>query len=101
MADKKPEHDVKEIAGGWMTERVGTDAPTFLKFATPVIAACAIIYAVVFMNGEVTHTTRGKLVQQFNAATQSSNAFMYFVAALIAIYLIIVTMYAWSKPHED
>ena len=101
MADNKPEPEVKEIAGGWITERKGTDAPTFLKFATPIIALCCLIYSIVFMNGEVGHATRGKLVQQFNAATQSSSAFMYIVAALIAIYLVIVTLYAWSKPHED
>ena len=29
--------DLKEYAGGWMTERKGTDAPAFLKLAFPVI----------------------------------------------------------------
>ncbi len=101
MADNKPETDLHEYAGGWMTERKHTDAPTFLKFATPVIALCCLIYAIVFMNGEITHSTRGRLVQQFNAATGSSNAFMYFVVALIAIYLVIVTMFAWSKEKHE
>jgi len=101
MVDKKPEQDVKEIAGGWMTERVGTDAPPFLKFAWPIITLGCLIYAILYIDGDVSNTPRGKLVQQFDAATGFSSTFMYFVAALIAIYLVIMTIFAWSKPHED
>jgi hypothetical protein len=53
------------------------------------------------MNGEVDHATRGTFVRQFNAATQSSSGFMYFVAALIAIFAIITIKFAFSKSHED
>ncbi len=101
MADKKTESELVEYAGGWMTERKGTDAPKFLKFAIPIIACGALIYSVLFMNGEVTNPTRGKLVEQFNAATGHSNAFMYFVAALIVIFLVIVTTFAWGKADHD
>ncbi len=102
MADNKKQSEIKEYAGGWMTERKGTDLPTFLKFAFPVIGICCAVYLFIFMNGETTHSTRGKLVQQFNAATQSSSGFMYFVAGLIVIYLIILVRFAMAKPdHED
>ncbi len=102
MPDPKlPDDNVKEIAGGWMTERKGTDVPKFLKFAYIVIALGAIAYLFLFMNGEVNHSTRGFLVRQFNAATTSANGFMYVVAGMIVIFLIILVKFAFSKVHED
>jgi hypothetical protein len=102
VAEKKPETDLREYAGGWMTERKGTDLPPFLKFALPVIALCCMAYLFIFMNGEVGHSTRGRLVQQLNAATHSSSVFMYLVAALIAVYLIVLVRAVIAKPeHED
>ena len=35
MTDQK--NELKEYAGGWITERKGTDIPGFLKLAFPVI----------------------------------------------------------------
>jgi SNF family Na+-dependent transporter len=101
MADQKVEKDVKSYADGWMTERKGTDVPAFLKFAYIVIAGGCLAYFLVFMNGEINHSTRGALVRQFNAVTQSSSGFMYFVAALIAIFAIITVKFAFGKFHED
>jgi ABC-type branched-subunit amino acid transport system permease subunit len=101
MADKKPEPGLHEYAGGWMTERKGTDLPPFLKFALPVIGLCCIVYLIVYMNGEVTHATRGSLVQQFNAATHSSSAFMYMVAALILVFLVILARFILSGPEHE
>ncbi len=99
MAQTKPE--LHEYAGGWMTERKGTDLPRFLKFAIPVIAVACGIYLFVFMNGEIGHATRGRLVQQLNAATYGSTVFMYVVAALIVIYLAILVRFIFSKGHEE
>ena len=53
------------------------------------------------INGEVNHATRGILVRQFNAVTGTANGFMYFVAALIAIFAIITVKFAFGKSHED
>ena len=98
----KPETEVREYAGGWMTERKGTDLPRFLKFALPVIALCCMAYLFLFMNGEVSHSTRGRLVQQLNEATYSSKPFMYVVAALIVAYLIVLVYAVIAKPeHEE
>ena len=66
-----------------------------------MIGICAFVYLFVLMNGEVSHSTRGRLVQQLNAATQSSSFFMYVVGALIAVYLVILLRFAFSKPHEE
>jgi hypothetical protein len=98
---EKPKTELKEYAGGWMTERKGTDAPAFLKFVLPLFALAAVGYIFIFMNGEVTHSTRGKLVQQLNMTTGSADVFMYMVAGFIAVFLIILTGYLFSKPHED
>ncbi|HVM91253.1 MAG TPA: hypothetical protein VMT67_00500 [Terriglobales bacterium] len=97
----KPADDIKGYADGWITERKGTEIPTFLKFCYIVIAGGALGYFFVFMNGEVNHSTRGALVRQFNSVTQSSRGLMYFVAALIAVFAIITVKFAFSKFHED
>jgi SNF family Na+-dependent transporter len=94
-------NDLKEYADGWITERKGTDVPTFLKFAYIVIAGGSLAYFFIYMFGEVNHSTRGVLVRQFNAATQSSSGLMYFVAALIAVFAVIVVKFAFGKLHED
>jgi len=101
MTEKlKPE--LKEYADGWITERKGTGIPGFLKLAYPVIAVACLVYLFVFMNGEVNHSTRGSLVQQLNAVTGFSNNFMYIVAALIAVFVIILLTFLFGKSkHEE
>jgi len=97
MPDPKVPDDIEEIACGWITERKNTQIPAFLKFSYIFIGGGCLFYFLYFMNGEVNHSTRGNLVRQMNAATQSSNGFMYFVAALIAIYLVIAIAFAFRK----
>lgn len=101
MAETKDSNEIKNYADGWMTERKGTQIPAFLKFAYIAIAGGCLAYFLIFMNGEVSHTTRGALVRQFNAVTGTANGFMYFVAALIAIFALITVKFAFSKFHED
>ena len=93
---------MKEYAGGWITERKGTSIPPFLKLAYPIIAIAGFAYLFIFMNGEVNHSTSGNLVRQLNAVTGSANAFMYVVAALIAIYAVIMLVFVFGKSsHEE
>jgi hypothetical protein len=99
MAESK-EQKIKAYAGGWITEREGTEIPGFLKLAFPIIAFGATSYIVIYMYGEVAHSERGKLVQAFNAATQTSDALMYAVAALALVFGIIVVKFAFGKSHE-
>jgi len=101
MAEEKAPSEVKDYADGWITERKGTDVPVFLKFAYIVIAGGALAYLFIYMNGEINHSDRGFLVRQFNAVTQSSPGFMYFVIALAAVFMIIAIKFAFSKFHED
>lgn len=100
MSDKNNQ-EIKEYADGWITERKGTEVPTFLKVAYIFIIGGAATYLIIFMNGEVNHSDRGALVQAFNAATQSSPALMYAVAALIVVYLVILISFVFRKFHED
>lgn len=101
MTDK-PKSELKEYAEGWITERKGTEIPGFLKLAYPVIALACLAYLFVFMNGEVNHSTRGNLVQQLNAVTGNANTFMYVVAALIAVFVVILLAFLYGKPgHEE
>lgn len=101
MADQKVSNDVKSYADGWMTEKKGTEIPAFLKFSYIVIGIGVLIYFLVFMNGEINHSTRGALVQQFNKVTGTANGFMYLVAAMIVVFAIITIKFAFSKSHED
>ena len=101
IEESKESKDIKSYADGWIQERKDTEVPTFLKFAYIVIAGGLLAYLLLFMNGEVDHATRGALVRQFNAVTQSSSGFMYFVAALIVIFAIITVKFAFSKSHQD
>ena len=99
--NKNGQEDLKEYADGWMTERKGTDAPGFLKLATPVIGIGGFLYVVFQMYGDVGHATRGPLVQQFNTVAKTSPTLMYIVAALVFVYVAIVSLFAFSKPHKD
>lgn len=100
MSDNNKQ-EIKEYADGWITERKGTEVPTFLKVAYIFIIGGCATYLIVFMNGEVNHADRGALVQAFNAATHSSPALMYAVAALIVVYLVILISFVFRKFHED
>ena len=101
VENNKIGEDLKEYAGGWMTERKGTDVPPFLKLAFPIIGLSCVAYLILYMNGEVNHAERGTLVQQFNRATESSPVLMYTVAALGLVYVIWVVLFAIRKSHED
>jgi len=101
MPEKEPEKDIHEYAGGWISERKGTDVPGFLKLAFIVIAGSAIAYFFLFMWGEVNHSERGILVRQLNAATQASPLLMYIIVAMIVVYAVILAVFALGKPHDE
>jgi len=98
MEPTKPK--LKQYADGWITEREGTEVPGFLKLAFIVIAAGALSYLLLFMNGEVDHPDRGQLVRTFNAATETSATLMYAVAAMVVVFGVIVVLFALKKSHD-
>ena len=101
----KPEQteqvEIKEYADGWITERKGTEVPVFLKFANIVIIGGAAIYFFIYMNGEITHSERGSLVQALNAVTRTADPFMYIVGAMIVVYLLILVAFVFRKGHAE
>ena len=97
MSEEKKETGIKDYAGGWITEREGTDVPGFLKLAFPIIGVFCTVYLVVLMNGETGHADRGVLVRAFNVATGTADGLMYFVAALMFIYVVIAVTFAIRK----
>ena len=99
MAEHKHSEELEDIAGGWIQERKGTDVPKFLKYCYIVIAVGPFIYCLRYINGAINNAANGALVRQFDAATTSANGFMYFVAALIAIYAVITIAFAFRKVH--
>lgn len=98
--DPIKDQKVKDYAGGWITEREGTDVPGFLKLAFPVIAFGCVGYFLMFMYGEVGHSDRGVLVQQMNAATEASGGLMYAIAAMMVIFGVVVVVFSFGKPHD-
>ena len=102
MTADKPKTELKEYAGGWITERKDPEIPGFLKLAYPIIVIAAFAYLFLYMNGEITHSTRGNLVQQLNAVTGTANGFMYIVAAMILAFTVILLAFVFGKQsHKD
>jgi len=99
--EKPSQGEIHEYADGWISERKGTGVPAFLKFAYIVIMAGVIGYLFIYMFGEVNHSDRGILVRQFNRATQSSPAFMYMVIGMVAVYAVIVIVFAFKAVSKD
>ena len=101
MAEPNDPDKLHSYAEGWINERKGTDVPTFLKFAYPVIALGCLIYIITYWQGEIHNAERGLLVQQFDRATQTSSTFLYVVGGLVALFIILLVKFALSKLHED
>jgi len=99
MDEDKEKEELKEYAGGWITERQDTKIPVFLKVAWVIIALSMTVYLIFYRNGETGHADRGVLVQAFNKVTGTADGFMYFVAGLIVIYLGILIYFVFKKSR--
>ena len=97
MADDK---NIKDYAGGWITEKKGTEVPGFLKLAFPIIGVGAASYIILYINGEVDHSERGPLVRAFDQVTGDANGLMYVVFALAAVFVVTVVLFAFRKSEH-
>src|SRR5579871_4160733 len=95
--DSNNPEGIHDYAGGWITERSGTEVPGFLKLAFIAIAGGAVAYFLIYMNGEVNDPERGPLVQAMNRATQMSGVLMYIIAAMIVIFGVIVVAFSFRR----
>jgi NADH:ubiquinone oxidoreductase subunit H len=100
MPEDRLQEGIKKYADGWITERTGTDVPVFLKYAFVVIGLGCVAYFILYMHGEVGHAERGTLVQAFNRMTEGSDPFMYVVATMALVFVIIVVKFAFSRFHD-
>jgi hypothetical protein len=71
MSDGK---DVHELAGGWITERKGTQVPAFLKLTYVGFCLFGLYYLYGYWQGEVAHESRGPLVQLQNQVMETPGA---------------------------
>jgi hypothetical protein len=101
MSEDKNKPELKEYAGGWITERKGTEVPGFLKIAFPIIGLACTAYFILYINGDVNNGERGHLVRLMDEATTSANGLMYLVAGLALIFVIVVAVFAFSRSHEE
>jgi Na+/H+ antiporter NhaC len=102
MADKKtkPEIQLKDYAGGWITEKKGTEVPGFLKLAFPIIGLSGVAYLVLYINGDVNQSERGPFVQALDKVTGDANGLMYAVTALALVFVITVVVFAIRKTDH-
>src|SRR5579871_144560 len=90
MANEEAPVPVKDYAGGWITEKKGTEVPGFLKLAFPIIGVGCTAYLILYINGDVGNSDRGPLIQQLDKVTGDANAFMYGVAVLALVFVVTV-----------
>jgi hypothetical protein len=100
---KGPENGIKEIAGGWITERVGTPVPLFLKLVYAGFSVFGLAYLFLYRTGEVTHPTRGPAVAELNRAVDAPPAaYIAIVAALIVAFAGVLLAFAFrSEAGEE
>jgi hypothetical protein len=102
MSADKPQGEVHELAGGWITERKGTKVPGFLKLAYVGFSLFGIVYLFRYWSGETAHETRGPLVRQMNAIIDTPGAvWLGFMAACVGLFALGLFWYAFLHRAED
>jgi hypothetical protein len=93
---------VHEVAGGWITERVGTPIPAFLKISYIGFCLFGLIYLFKYSLGEVDHATRGPLVQQLNQVSDKpATAWIVFLGAVLLAFVIGLLLFAFRAKEEE
>lgn len=96
------EEKVHELAGGWITERVGTPIPVFLKLAYVVLSLFGLIYLFNYRSGEIDHATRGPLVQQFNQVSQTAPmGWIIFLGVVLFAFIAGLLLFAFRAKEDS
>lgn len=96
------ETKIHELAGGWITERVGTPIPVFLKIAYVGFCLFGLVYLFKYNVGEVEHATRGPLVQQLNqVAQQPPTGWIVFLAVVLFAFIAGLLAFAFLAREEE
>lgn len=96
------ETKIHDLAGGWITERVGTPIPVFLKIAYVGFCLFGLVYLFKYSLGEVEHATRGPLVQQLNqVAQQPPMGWIVFLAVVLFAFVGGLLAFAFLAREEE
>jgi hypothetical protein len=102
MSGETPDKGIHELAGGWITERKGTEIPLFLKLSYVGFSIFGIVYLFLYATGEVDHASRGPLVQQINQAMElPGSAWIYFLAVVLVAFVAGLFAYAFRSGGQD
>jgi len=93
---------IHEIAGGWITERVGTPIPLFLKLSYVGFCLFGLIYLFRYRAGEIDHATRGPLVQQFNQVSSTAPmGWIIFLGVVLFAFIAGLLTFAFRAKEEE
>jgi len=93
---------VHDLAGGWITERVGTPIPAFLKIAYVGFCLFGLFYLFKYSMGEVDNATRGPLVQQLNEISgKPPMAWIIFLGVVLGAFVIGLLAFAFRAKEEE
>lgn len=93
---------VHEIAGGWITERVGTPIPLFLKLAYVGFSLFGLLYLFLYRAGETDHASRGPLVRQLNQVSATPPmGWTVFLGVVLFAFVAGLLLFAFRSKEEE
>lgn len=100
--NNEPGGELKEIAGGWMTERKGMPVPAFLKVAYVGFSLFGLAYLFLYRDGELGQPSRGPLVAQFNELSEKiGTGPLVVIGLLLAAYIALLMWAGFSKVSPE
>jgi len=94
--------EVKEHAGGWITERKGTKVPGFLKLSYVGFSLFGIVYLFLYRMGEVAHGARGAFVRELNQSMDvPPGPFIALLAACVILFVAGLLMFTFSSAATE
>jgi hypothetical protein len=102
MSTEPQDDKVHELAGGWITERVGTKVPLFLKLAYVGFSIFGLYYLFAYWSGEVGHSSRGPFVEEFNKVVDvPGGAWLAVMAVSVSAFVVGLLVYAFRKGGDE
>ena len=102
MSTEPRDEKVHELAGGWITERVGTPIPLFLKLAYVGFSIFGLYYLFAYWTGEVGHSSRGAFVEEFNQAVDlPGGVWLAVIAVALAAFVVGLLLYTFRQGGDE
>ncbi len=101
MAEKDAPGKIKELAGGWITEREGTPIPLFLKLTYVGFSLFGVVYLFLYVAGETAHETRGPLVQEANKVMETPGlGWIVFLGLVLVAFIATLLSFAFRRDRS-